>query len=88
MLVLKDVSNVIPMSIFWGGGEEFQPDKYLTRLRPRLLNRNFSSPQTEQNCDTLGLAELGTMCGKHSCAVVQDNGLSAAFTIAHELGHV
>ena len=42
----------------------------------------------EQNCDTLGLAELGTMCGKHSCAVVQDNGLSAAFTIAHELGHV
>lgn len=23
-----------------------------------------------------------------SCAIVQDNGLSAAFTIAHELGHV
>ena len=41
-----------------------------------------------ENCDTLGLAELGTMCGKHSCAIVQDNGLSAAFTIAHELGHV
>ena len=41
-----------------------------------------------QNCDTLGLAELGTMCGKHSCAIVQDNGLSAAFTIAHEFGHM
>jgi len=26
---------------------------------------------SDQNCDTLGLAELGTMCGKHSCAVVQ-----------------
>ena len=41
-----------------------------------------------ENCDTLGLAELGTMCGTNSCAIVQDNGLSAAFTIAHELGHV
>lgn len=40
-------------------------------------------------CDTLGLAELGTMCDLYaSCAIVQDNGLSAAFTIAHELGHV
>ncbi|XP_071745117.1 A disintegrin and metalloproteinase with thrombospondin motifs 9 isoform X2 [Lepeophtheirus salmonis] len=47
-------------------------------------------PQTaSSNCDTLGLAELGTMCDpKNSCAIVQDNGLSAAFTIAHELGHV
>ena len=48
--------------------------------------RNPTLPS--ENCDTLGLAELGTMCGKHSCAIVQDNGLSAAFTIAHELGHV
>uniref|UniRef100_A0A183CQS2 Peptidase M12B domain-containing protein n=1 Tax=Globodera pallida TaxID=36090 RepID=A0A183CQS2_GLOPA len=40
-------------------------------------------------CDTLGLAELGTMCdGRKSCAIIEDNGLSAAFTIAHELGHV
>lgn len=42
----------------------------------------------QQKCDTLGLAELGTMCRPSSCAIVQDNGLSAAFTIAHELGHV
>jgi len=42
-----------------------------------------------QKCDTLGLAELGTMCDMStSCSIVQDNGLSAAFTIAHELGHV
>ncbi|XP_043218973.1 A disintegrin and metalloproteinase with thrombospondin motifs 20-like isoform X2 [Amphibalanus amphitrite] len=40
-------------------------------------------------CDTLGLAELGTMCDpRSSCSIVQDNGLSAAFTVAHELGHV
>lgn len=42
----------------------------------------------QKKCDTLGLAELGTMCRPSSCAIVQDNGLSAAFTIAHELGHV
>ena len=40
-------------------------------------------------CDTLGLAELGTMCDtRRSCAIIEDNGLSAAFTIAHELGHM
>ncbi|KRZ36996.1 A disintegrin and metalloproteinase with thrombospondin motifs gon-1, partial [Trichinella pseudospiralis] len=40
-------------------------------------------------CDTLGLAELGTMCDPYrSCAIIEDNGLSAAFTIAHELGHI
>lgn len=43
---------------------------------------------TQKKCDTLGLAQLGTMCLEQSCAIVQDNGLSAAFTIAHELGHV
>ncbi|XP_043232407.1 A disintegrin and metalloproteinase with thrombospondin motifs 9-like isoform X4 [Amphibalanus amphitrite] len=46
------------------------------------------NPQRQQ-CDTLGLAELGTMCdSKASCSIIQDNGLSAAFTVAHELGHV
>lgn len=45
------------------------------------------TPQDNQ-CDTLGLAELATMCNPNSgCSVVQDNGLSAAFTIAHEMGH-
>ncbi|KAL3982766.1 Thrombospondin type 1 domain family protein [Acanthocheilonema viteae] len=40
-------------------------------------------------CDTLGLAELGTMCDSlRSCAIIEDNGLSAAFTITHELGHI
>ncbi|XP_072277315.1 A disintegrin and metalloproteinase with thrombospondin motifs 9 [Pyxicephalus adspersus] len=40
-------------------------------------------------CDTLGLAELGTVCDPYrSCSISEDNGLSTAFTIAHELGHV
>ena len=35
-----------------------------------------------------GLAELGTMCDpRRSCSINEDNGLSTAFTIAHEIGH-
>jgi hypothetical protein len=42
-----------------------------------------------QSCDTLGLAQLGQICNTASaCAVIEDNGLSAAFTIAHELAHM
>lgn len=44
--------------------------------------------ERETKCDTLGLAELGTVCKRYSCSIVQDNGLPAAFTIAHELGHM
>ncbi|XP_028321223.1 A disintegrin and metalloproteinase with thrombospondin motifs 15-like [Gouania willdenowi] len=40
-------------------------------------------------CDTLGMADVGTMCDpKRSCSVIEDDGLPSAFTAAHELGHV
>ncbi|KAH8295114.1 hypothetical protein KR018_007268, partial [Drosophila ironensis] len=39
-------------------------------------------------CHMLGLAELGTVCHPRSCSIVQDTGLPAAFTMAHELGHI
>ncbi|KAM9801112.1 A disintegrin and metalloproteinase with thrombospondin motifs 8-like [Neosynchiropus ocellatus] len=42
-----------------------------------------------KSCDTLGVADVGTMCDpKRSCSVIEDNGLQATFTAAHELGHV
>ncbi|XP_045145747.1 A disintegrin and metalloproteinase with thrombospondin motifs 9 isoform X1 [Echinops telfairi] len=45
--------------------------------------------RTQDKCDTLGLAELGTVCDpQRSCSICEDNGLSTAFTLAHELGHV
>jgi len=54
-----------------------------------MTRENICRNPNLQKCDTLGLAELGTMCDSaSSCSIVQDNGLSAAFTIAHELGHV
>ncbi|XP_048418321.1 A disintegrin and metalloproteinase with thrombospondin motifs 8-like isoform X1 [Stegostoma tigrinum] len=40
------------------------------------------------NCDTLGVADTGTMCDRsRSCAVIEDDGLQTAYTVAHELGH-
>ncbi|XP_031465263.1 A disintegrin and metalloproteinase with thrombospondin motifs 4 isoform X1 [Phasianus colchicus] len=40
-------------------------------------------------CDTLGMADVGTACDPEwSCAIVEDDGLQSAFTVAHELGHV
>lgn len=40
-------------------------------------------------CDTLGMADVGTVCDPaRSCAVVEDDGLQSAFTAAHELGNV
>ncbi|XP_074610402.1 A disintegrin and metalloproteinase with thrombospondin motifs 20-like isoform X2 [Acropora palmata] len=45
--------------------------------------------RSPRKCDTLGLAELATMCNpSKSCALVEDSGISTAYTIAHELGHV
>lgn len=40
-----------------------------------------------QTCDTLGMADVGTVCDPgRSCSVIEDDGLQAAFTTAHELG--
>ncbi|XP_067827096.1 A disintegrin and metalloproteinase with thrombospondin motifs 8-like [Heptranchias perlo] len=40
------------------------------------------------NCDTIGATNTGTMCDtSRSCAVIEDDGLQAAYTTAHELGH-
>lgn len=66
---------------------ESSPGHYDTALL--LTRENLCHSSDETSCDTLGLAELGRMCMPgSSCAIVQDNGLAAAFTIAHEIGHV
>ncbi|XP_029434046.1 LOW QUALITY PROTEIN: A disintegrin and metalloproteinase with thrombospondin motifs 5 [Rhinatrema bivittatum] len=41
------------------------------------------------SCDTLGMADVGTICSpERGCAVIEDDGLHAAFTVAHEIGHL
>ncbi|XP_042314717.1 A disintegrin and metalloproteinase with thrombospondin motifs 1 [Sceloporus undulatus] len=42
-----------------------------------------------KTCDTLGMADVGTACDPNrSCSIIEDDGLQAAFTTTHELGHV
>ncbi|XP_040182159.1 A disintegrin and metalloproteinase with thrombospondin motifs 8 [Rana temporaria] len=42
-----------------------------------------------ESCDTLGVADIGTVCDpSKSCSVIEDDGLQAAYTLAHELAHV
>lgn len=58
-------------------------------LQCKLLGKALCCACQTEKCLVAGLAELGTMCDSHrSCSIVKDSGLSAAFTIAHELGHV
>ncbi|XP_057185517.1 A disintegrin and metalloproteinase with thrombospondin motifs 20 isoform X2 [Triplophysa rosa] len=65
--------------------DDGHPDHHDTAL---LITREDIC-RAKDKCDTLGLAELGTMCDPYrSCSISEENGLSASFTIAHELGHV
>lgn len=55
------------------------------------FNDFFLSPGKDlcghHSCDTLGMADVGTICApERSCAVIEDDGLHAAFTVAHEIG--
>lgn len=66
-------------------------DVTVTKIFVKCLNReNVCDELKNGTCDTLGLAEVGTICKSpdRSCFLVKDNGLSAAFTIAHEIGHM
>ncbi|XP_061448444.1 A disintegrin and metalloproteinase with thrombospondin motifs 8 [Rhineura floridana] len=60
------------------------PEHYDTAVL--LTRQDFCG---HQSCSTLGVADIGTMCDPNkSCSVIEDEGLQAAYTLAHELGHV
>ncbi|XP_029428977.1 A disintegrin and metalloproteinase with thrombospondin motifs 8 [Rhinatrema bivittatum] len=60
------------------------PEHYDTAIL--LTRQDFCG---HHSCDTLGVADIGTMCDPNrSCSVIEDDGLQAAYTLAHELGHV
>ncbi|KAF5275467.1 hypothetical protein FQR65_LT16661 [Abscondita terminalis] len=66
---------------------EYTQQQYDTALL--LTRESICKNLTAQMCNTLGVAEVGSMCNpKTSCAIVRDKGLSTSYTIAHELGHV
>ncbi|TRY56279.1 hypothetical protein DNTS_028393, partial [Danionella cerebrum] len=73
----------------WQQSQNVQDDSDPTHHDTALLITREDICRAKDKCDTLGLAELGTMCDSYrSCSISEENGLSAAFTITHELGHV
>lgn len=53
-----------------------------------MLIRVDICSKSDKPCGTLGVAHVGGMCDQdRACSVNQDNGLSVAHTVAHELGH-
>uniref|UniRef100_A0A8C9XHK9 ADAM metallopeptidase with thrombospondin type 1 motif 20 n=1 Tax=Sander lucioperca TaxID=283035 RepID=A0A8C9XHK9_SANLU len=73
----------------WQQSQNVQDDSHPTHHDTALLITREDICRAKDKCDTLGLAELGTMCDPYrSCSISEENGISASFTIAHELGHV
>nr|XP_056702477.1 A disintegrin and metalloproteinase with thrombospondin motifs 20 [Euleptes europaea] len=73
----------------WQQAQNVLDDTYPSHHDTAVLITREDICRAREKCDTLGLAELGTMCDPlRSCSISEENGLSAAFTIAHELGHV
>lgn len=85
----------------WGGGFTWGADQCWAAHRDVGAERGTPSPCLtapparhkqdfcgHQSCDTLGVADIGTMCDRNkSCSVIEDEGLQAAYTLAHELGN-
>ncbi|XP_029009602.1 A disintegrin and metalloproteinase with thrombospondin motifs 20 isoform X2 [Betta splendens] len=73
----------------WQQSQNVQDDGHPSHHDTALLITREDICRAKDKCDTLGLAELGTMCDPYrSCSISEENGISASFTIAHELGHV
>ncbi|XP_068132664.1 A disintegrin and metalloproteinase with thrombospondin motifs 20 isoform X2 [Hyperolius riggenbachi] len=73
----------------WQRTQNVPDDSHPSHYDTAVLLTREDICRASNKCDTLGLAELGTMCDLHrSCSISEENGLGAAFTIAHELGHV
>ncbi|XP_072291726.1 A disintegrin and metalloproteinase with thrombospondin motifs 20 isoform X1 [Eucyclogobius newberryi] len=73
----------------WQQSQNLPDDSHPLHHDTALLITREDICRAKDKCDTLGLAELGTMCDPYrSCSISEENGISASFTIAHELGHV
>lgn len=53
-----------------------------------VLIRQTFDRDNDSFADNLGLAKMGGICDPESnCNIIQNTGLSMAFTIAHEIAH-
>uniref|UniRef100_A0A8C5PH52 ADAM metallopeptidase with thrombospondin type 1 motif 20 n=1 Tax=Leptobrachium leishanense TaxID=445787 RepID=A0A8C5PH52_9ANUR len=73
----------------WQKSQNVPDDSHPSHYDTAVLLTREDICRASDKCDTLGLAELGTMCDpSRSCSISEENGLVAAFTIVHEVGHV
>ncbi|XP_075524817.1 ADAM metallopeptidase with thrombospondin type 1 motif A isoform X1 [Dermacentor variabilis] len=88
-IISPSASNTLKNFCRWQQQHNHPDDSHPYHHDTAILLTREDLCRLPKTCDTLGLAQSGMICDPHgSCAVVEDNGLSAAFTIAHELGHV
>ncbi|CAK8698557.1 unnamed protein product [Clavelina lepadiformis] len=86
--VEKDANSCLRNFCEWQFRENDPDDSHPNHHDTAVLITGQDICRSTSACDTLGLAELGTMCDlRRSCSINEDNGLSTAFTIAHEIGH-
>ncbi|XP_029103352.1 A disintegrin and metalloproteinase with thrombospondin motifs 20-like isoform X1 [Scleropages formosus] len=87
--VSSNAATTLHNFCLWQQAQNVQDDSHPSHHDTALLITREDICRTKDKCDTLGLAELGTMCDpQRSCSISEENGLSTSFTIAHELGHV
>uniref|UniRef100_A0A3Q2ZW55 ADAM metallopeptidase with thrombospondin type 1 motif 20 n=1 Tax=Kryptolebias marmoratus TaxID=37003 RepID=A0A3Q2ZW55_KRYMA len=71
----------------WQQSQNVEDDSHPSHHDTALLITRYTCFYYPPMCKRL--AELGTMCDPfRSCSISEENGISASFTIAHELGHV
>jgi hypothetical protein len=87
--VKGDASSILKSFCKWQKRINRHSDRDPEHYDTAILVTRTDLCATHRKCETLGLAELKSICDPiRSCAVVEDNGLSVGFTIAHELGHL
>lgn len=87
--ITSDASSSLRRFCKWQKKQNKRSDDDPEHFDTAILVTRKNLCSDSNKCDTLGLAELGSICdAERSCSVVEDNGLSVAFTIAHELGHL
>ncbi|XP_043465950.1 A disintegrin and metalloproteinase with thrombospondin motifs 12-like isoform X1 [Leptopilina heterotoma] len=66
-------------------GDDTHPNHHDVAI---LITREDICTRSTTPCSTLGVAHVAGMCQTNrSCSVNEDNGITLAHTIAHELGH-
>ncbi|XP_044017259.1 A disintegrin and metalloproteinase with thrombospondin motifs 12-like isoform X2 [Aphidius gifuensis] len=81
----KTLYNFCKWQLKLNPGDDTHPNHHDVAI---LVTREDICSKANTPCSTLGVAHVGGMCQPdRSCSVNEDNGITLAHTITHELGH-